>query len=211
VKLGKVSYKEKERQRREEEILDKASQLLTERGYANLNMDELAEMVGISKPTLYQHFKSKEELVTKFLLQNMQTMQDKFEQWQEEKGDRTPLEAIKDMMRWLFHHRYKGGSIMSMTDQETMWSVMRNNPVMAESRKQAALKLFELIDKAKAAGEITATIPTPIIGRAFFCLQGALMNKDGQLTAQEKEFDEAVESVVNIFVHGVGSKSDGNE
>ena len=53
--MKKHSYKEIERQRREEDILHVAERLLLERGYGNLNMDELADAVGISKPTLYQH------------------------------------------------------------------------------------------------------------------------------------------------------------
>ena len=78
--MGKITYKEKEKQRREVEILQKAAQLLTERGFANLNMDDLAEVVGISKPTLYQHFKSKDDLVTQVVIENFRVMDEKFQQ-----------------------------------------------------------------------------------------------------------------------------------
>src|SRR5688572_26251872 len=70
--MGKQSYKEREKQRREEEILTSAERLLMERGYANLNMDELAEYVGLSKPTLYQHFKSKEELAARVFMRGFE-------------------------------------------------------------------------------------------------------------------------------------------
>ncbi len=69
------SYRDVERQRREKDILECAGKLLAERGYADLNMDDLAEAVGISKPTLYQHFKSKEDLVTQVVFQSYETME----------------------------------------------------------------------------------------------------------------------------------------
>lgn len=43
-------------------IVEKAKSLFIEHGYHGLAMREIAEQVGVSKPALYYHFKSKEEL-----------------------------------------------------------------------------------------------------------------------------------------------------
>src|SRR5579859_6144904 len=72
--MKKHSYKEIERQRREEDILQIAEGLLLERGYAELNMDELADAVGISKPTLYHHFTGKDEIALRVLMRSYRHM-----------------------------------------------------------------------------------------------------------------------------------------
>lgn len=57
------SLRERRRQMLREEILEATHQLLTERGYAAMSMDELAARVGVSKPTLYNQFPTKEDLI----------------------------------------------------------------------------------------------------------------------------------------------------
>ncbi|WP_228460592.1 TetR/AcrR family transcriptional regulator [Gordonia crocea] len=44
---------------RRDEILDAASQLFAERGYADVGVDEIGAAVGISGPSVYNHFSSK--------------------------------------------------------------------------------------------------------------------------------------------------------
>lgn len=46
-----------------ETIVKKASALFIQRGFKSVTMDDLAEVLGISKKTLYTHFDNKEQLV----------------------------------------------------------------------------------------------------------------------------------------------------
>lgn len=46
-------------------ILDRTIELFAEFGIRNLNMDDISRSLGISKKTLYQHVKSKEDLIEK--------------------------------------------------------------------------------------------------------------------------------------------------
>jgi AcrR family transcriptional regulator len=49
-------------------ILEKTVELFYEFGIRNLNMDDISRSLGISKKTLYQHVKSKEDLIEKLFL-----------------------------------------------------------------------------------------------------------------------------------------------
>lgn len=60
---GRPSLKERQWQLREDTILDAASELMETKGYNAMTMDDIANLVGISKATLYQHFPSKHDLV----------------------------------------------------------------------------------------------------------------------------------------------------
>ena len=48
-----------------EKILNVSLKLFSSKGYSGTSMNEIAEIVGIKKPSLYFHFKSKAEIFTK--------------------------------------------------------------------------------------------------------------------------------------------------
>lgn len=58
----KLSRKERERLKHKREIMDAALRLFSEKGYHNVSMEEIAKEAEFSVGTLYNFFKSKEEL-----------------------------------------------------------------------------------------------------------------------------------------------------
>lgn len=50
------------REQRRVQLLDAASQIFTAKGYHQAAMDDIADVAGVSKPVLYQHFSSKLDL-----------------------------------------------------------------------------------------------------------------------------------------------------
>ncbi len=58
-----VSRADRRRAKRIEDILRIATSLLAERGYAATNLDEIAEVLDLSKASLYHYFPSKEHLI----------------------------------------------------------------------------------------------------------------------------------------------------
>src|SRR5689334_21338653 len=72
--VGHRSLREKQRQEREDLILQAAEEVLLERGYHEMVMDEIASRVGIAKGTLYLHFSRKEDLVYAIIERQMQTL-----------------------------------------------------------------------------------------------------------------------------------------
>ena len=66
------SLRQRRRQMLEAEILDATREILAERGYVAMSMDDLAAQVGISKPTLYSHFATKDEIIVATILREVQ-------------------------------------------------------------------------------------------------------------------------------------------
>lgn len=58
-----LTRKQREVREREGLILDVARRMLQEDGYAGLSMDRIAELTEYSKGVIYQHFRSKEDLI----------------------------------------------------------------------------------------------------------------------------------------------------
>lgn len=59
---------------RERAFLDAALQLFAANGYSGTTMDQVAEAAGLTKPTLYQYFPSKEALFARMMLEKRDTM-----------------------------------------------------------------------------------------------------------------------------------------
>ncbi|MGO4436740.1 TetR/AcrR family transcriptional regulator [Rhizobium sp. RAF56] len=64
---------------RERRILDAALKVFADKGYVGASMDDIAAEAGLSKPTVYQYFPSKDELFTAMLTQERDLMLAVFE------------------------------------------------------------------------------------------------------------------------------------
>ncbi|GHC19956.1 MULTISPECIES: TetR/AcrR family transcriptional regulator [Gemmobacter] len=79
-----LSRREQNRIDRERRILDAALKVFAETGYSGATMDAVAMAAGLSKPTLYQYFASKEALFSAMMLGKRDRMLDVFEHPTEE-------------------------------------------------------------------------------------------------------------------------------
>lgn len=67
-----MTRKQREVKERELLLMQVARKMLIENGYAGLSMDQLAEATEYSKGTIYQHFSTKEDLVTALAIESME-------------------------------------------------------------------------------------------------------------------------------------------
>jgi AcrR family transcriptional regulator len=76
-----------DRDARREAILDVASDVFLEEGYANASMSTIAARVGGSKGTLYNYFKNKEELFAAYVVRHCAWQRDAMFEIESELGD----------------------------------------------------------------------------------------------------------------------------
>lgn len=62
---------------RERQILDAAEELLTERGYADMTVGDIAEAAGLTRGALYFYFASKQDVLTALVARTVQALQEK--------------------------------------------------------------------------------------------------------------------------------------
>jgi AcrR family transcriptional regulator len=88
-----------------EAILDAAEQLMSERGYKKMTIDELAVRVGIGKGSVYLHFPSKEEIALSHIDRIVERLKTKLhEVVTSETG--APEERLKKMLVCRVLHRF---------------------------------------------------------------------------------------------------------
>ncbi len=82
---------------RRQEILQNAFRLLSERGYVETKMADIAEACGIAKATMYEYFSSKDELASAWCRDFLEEYKHKVEREVEVCGE--PEERLKALIR----------------------------------------------------------------------------------------------------------------
>ena len=92
-------------------ILDAAYTLFYRNGFARVNVDQIAEQADVTKRTLYDHFRSKDELLTAVLELQHSLALARFEKWGNRSAPTLPemIDRIfGDMARWAAMPRWAG-------------------------------------------------------------------------------------------------------
>jgi len=168
---GPRSLKDRQREERERLILEAAEELLAEKGYHEMSIDEIAARVGVSKGTVYLHFPSKEELVLAQLERGMR----RFIQSADVvlTSAASPSEKLRSLIELVYGQTFRERSQFFTSIQEN--AELRNR-LMDRKREfhEQWEALFQRVTKAfddgKTLGEFDATIPTPLLVSMFWSL-----------------------------------------
>jgi len=186
------SLKEKQRQEREELILQAAEEMLAEKGYHETSMDEIAVRVGIAKGTVYLHFPSKEDLVMAIFARGMLKLLEGVEaSIAAETTTRAKMEAVLRFMYGGFFNK-RGEALFSIfgsNSGELRRLFAEKKGQMNAQWEQLSARIGSLLEEGKAAGEFDTTIPTDVMLNAFFSLLAPKLNErllaEGQMSPNE--------------------------
>lgn len=109
-----------ERNERREKILETASALFEKKGYKETKMADIAEACGIAKATMYEYFKSKEELAGNWARRFRDGYESRVEQEMVKCG--TPSEKLKAIIRLnLEQIRHFAGSFLIVFEPRALF------------------------------------------------------------------------------------------
>lgn len=186
--MTRPTLKERQHKLREDAILESTQRLLAADGYAAMTMDDVANDVGISKATLYQHFRSKEDLVVNVVLKNIIQVVSRIEALD---PALPAVTRLGEVVRLIIDVRF-GTPMLDCTDVEsTIKPLLKRNPEFIEREQVLIDTLSTLIDAAKEDGDILPGLSTPILVTAFLsCIQNgayADLLRSGQCTMADLE------------------------
>src|ERR1700687_5687240 len=145
-----TSLKDRQRQMCETAILEAAHRLLAEKGYQGMTMDDLATRVGIAKGSLYQHFRSKEELLGVALVSFM----DRISEYVDSLPSAQPaIERLKQTYRRALHLRFQEGFPDIFNAKSLIKESLSQQPMYAAAANRLVKALAGLVDTAKKQGE----------------------------------------------------------
>ncbi|WP_428911995.1 TetR/AcrR family transcriptional regulator [Niallia sp. Krafla_26] len=167
--MGPFSRKQIQKER-EDYIFQITEEILSEKGYYDMSMDEVASRVGISKVTLYRHFKSKEDLVFSLFFRHLPSFLKDLDQLIS--TDLPIIKKIESIIHMCILNFLKRDSVFSLSFISSLGEL----PIFLKS-KQKELKnieqtladyLIPLLEEGKSRGVIDGEIPSELLLRTFF-------------------------------------------
>ncbi|WP_137927369.1 helix-turn-helix domain-containing protein [Cupriavidus sp. 2SB] len=163
--FGRLSFKDQAFQLREDAILDAATRILAGKGFDLMTMDDVAGEVGISKPSLYKHFKSKGELVGAAMIRLIDGALAFLDALPD---DLTAMGRLRALLEWALTVRLQGGlPFLPSTSPAVRDMLLRNLPYVARVLKLNG-RLKGMVVEAKKAGDLNSDLPDDVILFSYY-------------------------------------------
>lgn len=163
-----MTLRERRRQMLRDEILAATQQLIAERGFAALAMDELAARVGISKPTLYNQFPTREDLLAAMIAR---LIRDLFTAAAiGEPTDRSPLQQLCDLLHASVEFQIRHHAAAFQLWLPEVAELLEKHPQSRDELLKAQQRVWRLAEAAIANGEVAADLQPVDVIRTFSSL-----------------------------------------
>ena len=152
----KVSFKAQMLQAREDAIMRVVNQLLAEKGFDAMTVDEVAAKVGIAKASLYKQFPSKEDVAAAAMVRVMRRAQDFL---QGLAPDAPALEQLRAVVRWTMELKLAGEMPSLPSQNSSLRATLVSNTDYMDGLIEVSDRLGGWIEAAQAEGVINTKLP----------------------------------------------------
>ncbi|MCB1475763.1 MAG: TetR/AcrR family transcriptional regulator [Rhodobiaceae bacterium] len=188
-------------EQRVSDIMAAARQVISEKGYENTLMSEIAERAGVVEGTLYRYFDSKRDLMTK-------VADAWFEEVLESDTELPRIQGTRERLRYLIWR-----ALMSIRRQPAMSRFMllevRQNPDYRHTRsfelnKRMTAEISLLCGQAIERGEFRRDVSVPILRDLIF---GCIEHRTWSFLRGEGDFDidEVADGIANVIYRGMAA------
>lgn len=153
---AKQSFRERMHLAREDAIVAAVIQLLAEKGFDAMTLDEVAARVGIAKASLYKHFPSKEDLAAEAMARLMvkaQTFIDGVD------PKLSPIDKLKRVTRWTMGLQIAGEMPSLPSENSSLRATLMSHKVYMDGLMDVSDRLGEWIEAAQADGSLNPALP----------------------------------------------------
>ena len=202
-----MRYKDQEFARREQCILDSATQLFMEQTWEKVTVAEIADRSGIGKGTVYKHFASKEEILARLVVDFERECLQLYRRIAE---DSPPLVAIRKIVRTAFDlildspvqaqlHLFCGRPDF----QERLRPQCRST--YAELELEYFTLFNDILARAIRAGQLPEQPVEPLFLGLLAAFEGAMVRLSSGVLMASKELSRAtyLESITDFMLAGI--------
>jgi AcrR family transcriptional regulator len=191
----------------QERILNAAYERFVGVGYAEVSMQQIADAAGVTKATLYHHFKSKDDLFGAVCRREMQRMRAGIGQQLAAGGAfRARLERVA---RFFIEHASRADVMRLMSDLDRHLTPEQRHEYM-HGEPTPDLPLRELFEEAFAAGELRE-VEHDLAVTLFFSMLFGQIKFAMRAPERRKVTPDLATAIVDIFLRGVGAAPGGSE
>ena len=204
---GNGSLRERQRSDRENAVLSAASSLIGRGDFGAVTMDDLAAQVGVSKPTLYAHFASKEEIYLRVVLR---MIADACVFVDDLSPDLPAVARIEATVRYMLTGKIVRGAAHLGTGRDAIGAAIRARTEYRAEYARLVGRMTTLFDDAKREGDMKPELSTRI---AVQCVASFLRDAEyGDLVERgETDANAVVETLTTILINGFRVTGRGNK
>jgi AcrR family transcriptional regulator len=158
--LNKLRFKDQAFKLREDAILDATTRLLASKGFDLITMDDVAAEVGLSKPSLYKHFKSKEDLVTEAMIRLLDGALAYLDELPSSLG---PTQRLLRLLEWALRVRLGGGLPFLPSTSAHVRTILTQSLRYVTRALKLHRRLDAVVSDAKRRGELREELPNDVI------------------------------------------------
>jgi len=163
--FNKISFKDQAFKLRESAILDATTSILGDKGFDLMTMDDVANAVGISKPSLYKHFKSKEELVGEALIR---LIDGAITYLADIDKDLPPVQKLRILLEWAMRVRLQGGMPFLPSTSTSVRSMLMKNISYVTRILKLNSQLEKLVIAAQKGGDLNPKLSCDVILFSYY-------------------------------------------
>ncbi|MGD8405674.1 MAG: TetR/AcrR family transcriptional regulator [Anaerolineales bacterium] len=191
-----IPLTEDEQQRRRKEIFDASAHLFLDNGFHETTMREIADAAEIGKSTLYDYFKSKDEIIISYFENEIQQIMDRAHEIM--KQEQSVVETLRKIMQMHLEYLVDNKNFyLKLTIEAQRLSLQSQQRI--QTRRHAYQDLLcNLIEEGIRLGEFRPVNPLLAARSIFTLLSTAVFTSRPTGTSEEM-----LEDALDIFFHGI--------
>ncbi|MBP7605450.1 MAG: TetR/AcrR family transcriptional regulator [Giesbergeria sp.] len=196
------SFKEHIHQAREEAILQTTCQLLGEKGFDTMTMDDVAQGVGIAKASLYKHFNSKEDLCCAAMVQVLERVRAYVGSLDTVAA---PADQLRSVVRWSLERLLAQEMPLLPSRNSALRAVLMSDPGYIDGLVRVSDQIGQWITQAQAEGSIDPALPPLVV---LYTLYARACDPVVGFLRESGQYSDAdiVELVLRTCFDGLGAR-----
>ena len=196
------SFKEHIHQAREEAILQTTCQLLGEKGFDTMTMDDVAQGVGIAKASLYKQFNSKEDLCCAAMVQVLERVRAYVGSLDTVAA---PADQLRSVVRWSLERLLAQEMPLLPSRNSALRAVLMSDPGYIDGLVRVSDQIGQWITQAQAEGSIDPALPPLVV---LYTLYARACDPVVGFLRESGQYSDAdiVELVLRTCFDGLGAR-----
>jgi AcrR family transcriptional regulator len=209
--MGIQERKQRERERRRQQIIVAAKRVFSERGFSKTTMEDIAREAELSPGTLYLYFKNKDELYASLSLRILQYMNIRLKDVKKEK-DSEPAQKIASIKEALYDvYQFDPMILINMfhlQSSETLKNI--SSPLLDNISELSQNCLQILADIFKDSSERNTVLtrqPTAVADIAWSLFTGVVLWEESKrmMDDDKDHLKDTLDMAFEIFARGISS------
>ncbi len=210
--MGIQERKERERERRRQQIIVAAKRVFSAKGFTKATMEDIAKEAELSPGTIYLYFKNKDELYASLSLRILQYLNIRLDHVAQQKGVSTD-ERIKALKEAMFDvYNFDPLVVINMFHLQSSETLKNLSPELLAEIKQLSQSSLKVISEIFAAGIQDGVFidkhPVALADVLWALFSGVVLWEESKkiINGEKDYLKETLEVAFDIFGRGI-SKS----